>query len=640
MKANSMLTFFTEMRPLKLRSGLYLLAIVAGASSLNSLRAAILATDGSQADVQAKINAAVDGDIVTIPAGTFVWTSSVTISGKAIHLQGAGADRVLARSDSSVSVGTGTKAFTLVAESIPAIEALKSQIIPGTTLRIWRAGGEIDITKQPAAWRGITGNLPWMEGTVVSLTSGTLTLNISSANHSGTHSPWIVTTKPRSTIVINTPAYTAGLTVHERAGKSVEVSGLQFTTAIGATENLRMVSLHPTEQGEPILIHDCSFNPQVNGTAGLWSYTNRGIVWNCSFNNLPAGFGSNHGISVTPHNFTTSWTSPSTMGTADTNGRNNFYIESCDFHFNIDVLDGSDNARIVVRNSLFNNAGIGMHGPDTSWWGVRHYELYDLEFVFSNPPGGTQAYFIAGFFIPRGGTGLMTNCIIPDINSPLSWGDNSEILLQIQMLTRNSGPNPLWGSNSQVSITNSTTASPTVISTVAAHGKSSGDFVRITGSNSSPSLDGYHQITKLTDFSYAISFGLMAPATQGQSNRVDYPAPRQIGLGYVTGTGRDGKGRVVDPFPEQAWPGGYVGDSEPLYFWNNTGARANAVSVDSQDQGQASKPDLASDYIKLNRDYFVGTAKPGWSKPTGDHPAAFPHPLRGLPRFVQIRVVK
>src|SRR5215469_384604 len=39
---------------------------------------ATLTTDGSQADVQAKLNLAADGDIVVLPAGTFNWTSGVT----------------------------------------------------------------------------------------------------------------------------------------------------------------------------------------------------------------------------------------------------------------------------------------------------------------------------------------------------------------------------------------------------------------------------------------------------------------------------------------------------------------------------------------------------------------------------------
>lgn len=54
--------------------------------------AAILASDGSQSDVNAKISAATAGDVVTIPPGSFPWGASntaVTVN-KAITLSGAG----------------------------------------------------------------------------------------------------------------------------------------------------------------------------------------------------------------------------------------------------------------------------------------------------------------------------------------------------------------------------------------------------------------------------------------------------------------------------------------------------------------------------------------------------------------------
>lgn len=52
---------------------------------------AILASDGSVADVQAKMNLATAGDVVTLPAGTFEWSSGVTWTAPAnVTLKGAG----------------------------------------------------------------------------------------------------------------------------------------------------------------------------------------------------------------------------------------------------------------------------------------------------------------------------------------------------------------------------------------------------------------------------------------------------------------------------------------------------------------------------------------------------------------------
>jgi hypothetical protein len=57
----------------------------------------------SQTDVQAAINAAVDGDTVEIPEGTATWTSPVTCSNKEITIKGAGMTRTIITDGTSVS---------------------------------------------------------------------------------------------------------------------------------------------------------------------------------------------------------------------------------------------------------------------------------------------------------------------------------------------------------------------------------------------------------------------------------------------------------------------------------------------------------------------------------------------------------
>jgi hypothetical protein len=53
---------------------------------------------------------------------------------------------------------------------------------------------------------------------------------------------------------------------------------------------------------------------------------------------------------------------------------------------------------------------------------------------------------------------------------------------------------------------------------------------------------------------------------------VQYPCPRQVGMGHVTGKGVDGTGRSNDSIT-------YVGDSEPRYIWNNRGSYTAGLSV-------------------------------------------------------------
>jgi hypothetical protein len=85
------------------------------------------------------------------------------------------------------------------------------------------------------------------------------------------------------------------------------------------------------------------------------------------------------------------------------------------------------------------------------------------------------------------------------------------------------------------------------------------------------------------------------------------PAPRQVGYGYVTGSGATGTG-------------GYQGDLEPLYVWNNTGV----LEIDRLDYqpDECGNGETVVDYIRLGIEYLVGSPRPGYTKFT------YPHPLR------------
>ncbi len=98
---------------------------------------------------------------------------------------------------------------------------------------------------------------------------------------------------------------------------------------------------------------------------------------------------------------------------------------------------------------------------------------------------------------------------------------------------------------------------------------------------------------------------------QGTSGGARYYAPRQVGLGYVTGTGLDGLGRSTDDFT-------YVGDPEPLYIWNET----FTPSLADYGGSECTSPDTTTNYITSPRNYVMGTPKPGYVK------YSYPHPLR------------
>ena len=114
------------------------------------------------------------------------------------------------------------------------------------------------------------------------------------------------------------------------------------------------------------------------------------------------------------------------METWDVNGVNNFYIEDSDFHAFLNSMDGDENGKVVVRNCLSNNSGIGTHGADTSNYGVRHYEIYYNTFLWKWYPNGTSMNLTYYIFL-RGGTGVITDNAITDITS-VDYGNKAEII--------------------------------------------------------------------------------------------------------------------------------------------------------------------------------------------------------------------
>lgn len=82
--------------------------------------------------------------------------------------------------------------------------------------------------------------------------------------------------------------------------------------------------------------------------------------------------------------------------------------------------------------------------------------------------------------------------------------------------------------------------------------------------------------------------------------QTEYPAARQVGFGS------NAQGRQI---------------SDPIYIWDNLGGGGDVSLVDDS-VDQCGNRQTVTDYVKANRDYFIGQAKPGYK------PFEYPHPLR------------
>lgn len=284
----------------------------------------------------------------------------------------------------------------------------------------------------------------------------------------------------------------------------VGVGGIRFDEGTGDVNAVRF-----TGTGSKVpLLFDCHFENKARfgaaEDAAVISWLSQGgVAWNISMDGSDFGEVEDQGpsiASVAIHlKSPRAWATASTMGTLDTGGAVNVYIEDSSF-LNTGGVDIDDNARLVGRYSVIDGCTWITHGF-TSSFGGRWVELYNNTFQMTVTPRNVTRYF---WF--RAGSGIFTDNVVNNTTAPSDYGSTN--LFDI-------------------------------------------------GDNTSPG---------------------------------SYPMARQPGWGH------NGTNNVIDP----------------IYAWNNTGARATSYAY--QNGWDA--------IVQDDREVFVGAAaKPSYTKYTYPHPA-------------------
>lgn len=384
-------------------------------------------TNGTQADVQAKINAAVDRDIIEIPAGNFTWTSGVSVSGKAILIRGAGGGRVEGSSTSSVAVGTGSKTFTLRAK---ASGRLQNSWINGFT-----AGESIVARYKFDAAVSMTGTV-----TSWNASTGQLVINVTSVTGSGTRSYWTFEI-PATTKITHNAGTSALFDLSEDASGPVAISDLHLVEGTGSGYGIEISNVG----AEPVQVFDMRFS---NFHQSIRANNVRGIYYRCYFDqgfNISNDYTNNSNGIIAASNTAGTWSEADSVGARDTTNKN-MYIEDCYFVGQVlGCVDFNDNCRGVIRRCVMDNSGFTLHGADTSVYGQRHLEAYDNLMIFNSLPDPGLSANMNYWFAWRSGSGIVTENEIDDISS-WAWGDKLEAQLELQNLRRNAGPYACWNS--------------------------------------------------------------------------------------------------------------------------------------------------------------------------------------------------
>ena len=235
------------------------------------------------------------------------------------------------------------------------------------------------------------------------------------------------------------------VSINTFSARSTEVSNITFLPGTGGSGSSEAEYIEVDGSGRPALIHDNYFRT-VEFRIGCmrWAAVG-GVIWNNVFESLQAEGSSGGCLQLKAENLVSSWTTVSTMGTADLNGTANVYIENNTFRKVIlQAIDVDDNMRVVIRYNTFDNSGFVYHGADTSPSGARHVEVYNNKFMFTLTGSGYNFPLnINWWTYVRGGTGVFADNEMPDIQSQ-KWGTKSKILLTLQNLRRKAGPYPCW----------------------------------------------------------------------------------------------------------------------------------------------------------------------------------------------------
>jgi hypothetical protein len=218
------------------------------------------------------------------------------------------------------------------------------------------------------------------------------------------------------------------------------IQGFSFSAALGVQNVGILVDEGGTwRTDQPVVFQSNSF---TTNASGMFHIVPPGgvIIAHNSFTGLSGVTGGDEFIHVYDINDTAgSWSSPDTLGTRDTAGTLNLYVEDNTFNgANTLGSDNDDGARVVYRHNTYTNANINSHGEFSSPFGIRHWEIYNNTFKNTCSEATSQNSTTCADITNqqnhiwlKGGTGVIYNNVMDSLNTGW-WGNKSEVAFSIE----------------------------------------------------------------------------------------------------------------------------------------------------------------------------------------------------------------
>ncbi len=214
--------------------------------------------------------------------------------------------------------------------------------------------------------------------------------------------------------------------ISKRAEGITRVSGFAFTKSGGGNSSYAINVGGSWRNAEPVVISNNKFTVSSSGLF-LINVAGGVIIADNAFN---AGWDDSLIRLKNANDSDRSWGTADTLGSRDTDGKLNHYIEGNTFYGGTNqAIDCDDAARCVYRYNNATYSSFNTHGYDTSPQGQRHFEVYNNRFL---NPGGTSQLANENWAIwIRGATGVIFNNYFDDLAGPY-WGNKPEIKLSIR----------------------------------------------------------------------------------------------------------------------------------------------------------------------------------------------------------------
>jgi hypothetical protein len=215
------------------------------------------------------------------------------------------------------------------------------------------------------------------------------------------------------------------------SGKSgnITISGLHIIQVAdnGQGRGFMIRANRDASSAHTVIIHDCTFDENGVYNYSVEAGTNGILIYGCTFIGS-GGTGGLGGISfVVGINDYNLYNQPSSLGTKDSDGLHNTYVEDCRFEKAINMSNFDANSRTVFRHNTCQDAGLGSHGQETSPNGVAAWEIYDNQFKVTQDNPNNLNYW----YQVRGGTGVITDNHFDEI----PWG-KTQLQLNVFSITR------------------------------------------------------------------------------------------------------------------------------------------------------------------------------------------------------------